>query len=49
MKKRRQPPPGAPTYDDLLQIVQLIQSGSRFSEFRLRSGVGYDEIEVEPA
>jgi acetyl-CoA carboxylase biotin carboxyl carrier protein len=43
MKKRRQPPPGAPTYDDLLQIVQLIQSGSRFSEFRLRSG----DIEVE--
>ena len=31
------------TYDDLLQIVHLIQSSSRFSEFRLRAG----EIEVE--
>ena len=44
MKKRRHPPsPGAPSYDDLLQIVRLIESGSRFSEFRLRSG----DIEVE--
>lgn len=45
MKKPRKPPSPrrAPTYDDLLQIVQLIQSGSRFSEFRLRSG----DIEVE--
>ena len=33
----------APTYDDLLQIVHLIQSASQFSEFRLRSG----DIEVE--
>jgi len=33
----------APTYDDLLAIVRLIESGSRFSEFRLRSG----DIEVE--
>ena len=35
--------PRAPTYDDLLAIVRLIESGSRFSEFRLRSG----DIEVE--
>ena len=33
----------APTYDDLLAIARLIESGSRFSEFRLRSG----DIEVE--
>ena len=33
----------APTYDDLLAIVRLIESGSRFSEFRLRSG----DIEVD--
>jgi acetyl-CoA carboxylase biotin carboxyl carrier protein len=32
-----------PTYADLLAIVQLIESGSRFSDFRLRSG----DIEVE--
>ena len=32
-----------PTYDDLLAIVRLVESGSRFSEFRLRSG----DIEVE--
>src|SRR5207247_2079527 len=32
-----------PTYDDLLAIVRLIESGSRFSEFRLRSG----DIEVD--
>ena len=37
------PPPRTPTYDDLLAIVRLIESGSRFSEFRLRSG----DIEVE--
>lgn len=52
MKKSRIPPtprkPGAPqdrapTYDDLLAIARLIESGSRFSEFRLRSG----DIEVE--
>ncbi len=45
MKKPRKPPSPRrdPTYDDLLQIVQLIESGSRFSEFRLRSG----DIEVE--
>lgn len=36
-------PPRAPTYDDLLAIVRLIESGSRFSEFRLRSG----DIEVD--
>ena len=39
------PPPGtrAPTYEDLLAIVRLIESGSRFTDFRLRSG----DIEVE--
>ena len=37
------PPPREPTYADLLAIVQLIESGSRFSDFRLRSG----DIEVE--
>jgi acetyl-CoA carboxylase biotin carboxyl carrier protein len=31
------------TYDDLLRIVELIQSSERFSEFRLRIG----EIDVE--
>jgi acetyl-CoA carboxylase biotin carboxyl carrier protein len=38
-------PPAArePTYDDILAIARLIESGSRFSEFRLRSG----DIEVE--
>ena len=36
-------PARAPTYDDLLAIARLIESGSRFSEFRLRSG----DIEVE--
>ena len=40
-----QPAPAqrAPTYDDLLAIARLIETGSRFSEFRLRSG----DIEVE--
>jgi acetyl-CoA carboxylase biotin carboxyl carrier protein len=33
----------APTYEDLVQIVELLRSTSRFSEFRLRSG----DIEVE--
>lgn len=39
------PPPGerAPTYEDLLAIARLVEAGSRFSEFRLRSG----DIEVE--
>ena len=41
--RKMKPPPRAPTYDDLLAIVRLIESGSRFSEFRLRSG----DIEVE--
>ena len=46
MKKR--PPASSPatrdpTYDDILAIARLIESGSRFSEFRLRSG----DIEVE--
>ena len=35
--------PRAPTYDDILAIARLIESGSRFSEFRLRSG----DIEVD--
>jgi acetyl-CoA carboxylase biotin carboxyl carrier protein len=35
--------PRAPTYDDILAIARLIESGSRFSEFRLRSG----DIEIE--
>jgi len=33
----------APTYDDLVRIVELLRSASQFSEFRLRSG----DIEVE--
>jgi len=33
----------APTYEDLVQIVELLRSASQFSEFRLRSG----DIEVE--
>ena len=37
------PPTREPTYDDILAIARLIESGSRFSEFRLRSG----DIEVE--
>lgn len=39
------PPAGAraPSYEDLLAIARLVESGSRFSEFRLRSG----DIEVE--
>ena len=36
-------PQRAPTYDDLLAIARLVESGSRFTEFRLRSG----DIEVE--
>jgi acetyl-CoA carboxylase biotin carboxyl carrier protein len=28
----------APTYEDLVQIVELVRSASQFSEFRLRSG-----------
>jgi acetyl-CoA carboxylase biotin carboxyl carrier protein len=32
-----------PTYEDLVQIVELVRSASQFSEFRLRSG----DIEVE--
>ena len=40
------PPPASPrdpTYDDILAIARLIEAGSRFSEFRLKSG----DIEVE--
>jgi acetyl-CoA carboxylase biotin carboxyl carrier protein len=33
----------APSYEDLVQIVELVRSASQFSEFRLRSG----DIEVE--
>jgi acetyl-CoA carboxylase biotin carboxyl carrier protein len=52
MKKPRAPrgapntaptPARAPGYDDLLAIARLIEAGSRFTEFRLRSG----DIEVE--
>ena len=39
----RKRPLDAPTYDDVLAIVRLIESGSRFTDFRLRSG----DIEVE--
>ena len=35
--------PAAPTYEDLIAIVRLIEAGSRFTDFRLRSG----DIEVE--
>ena len=35
--------PRTPGYDDLLAIARLIEAGSRFTEFRLRSG----DIEVE--
>ncbi|HEX5128260.1 MAG TPA: acetyl-CoA carboxylase biotin carboxyl carrier protein [Usitatibacter sp.] len=47
-EKRRAAPATAtpartPGYDDLLAIARLIESGSRFTEFRLRSG----DIEVE--
>ena len=31
------------TYDDLIEIVQLIESSSRFSEFRLKTG----DLEIE--
>ena len=40
---RAAPRDRAPTYDDLLAIARLVESGSRFTEFRLRSG----DIEVE--
>jgi acetyl-CoA carboxylase biotin carboxyl carrier protein len=46
MKKRPPASPPAkrdPTYDDILAIARLVESGSRFTEFRLRSG----DIEVE--
>jgi acetyl-CoA carboxylase biotin carboxyl carrier protein len=46
MKKRPAASPPAkrdPTYDDILAIARLVESGSRFTEFRLRSG----DIEVE--
>jgi len=41
--KASAPPERTPTYDDLLAIAKLIESGSRFTDFRLRSG----DIEVE--
>jgi acetyl-CoA carboxylase biotin carboxyl carrier protein len=37
------PGPRAPTWDDVLAIARLVEAGSRFTEFRLRSG----DIEVE--
>lgn len=42
---KAKPPPAArvPSYDDLVQIVDLLRSASQFSEFRLRSG----DIELE--
>ncbi len=43
MKKPPRPTQRAPTYDDILAIARLVESGSRFTEFRLRSG----DIEVE--
>lgn len=39
----RRPAPRPPGYEDLLAIARLVESGSRFTEFRLRSG----DIEVE--
>ncbi len=53
-KKRRSAPPSAapaaaaetaraPTYDDVLAIVRLIESSSQFGEFHLRSG----DLEVD--
>ena len=46
-RKRATQVPGAagraPTYEDLVRIVELLRSASQFSEFRLRSG----DIEVE--
>lgn len=38
MKSKPPAPEQGLTYQDLLQIVDLIQSSSQFSEFRLRSG-----------
>jgi acetyl-CoA carboxylase biotin carboxyl carrier protein len=43
MKKPPRPTQRAPTYDDILAIARLVESGSRFTEFRLRCG----DIEVE--
>ncbi len=42
-KPRSVSAPRAPSYDDLVQIVDLLRSASQFSEFRLRSG----DIELE--
>ena len=39
----RAPATRTPGYDDLVAIARLVESGSRFTEFRLRSG----DIEVE--
>lgn len=41
--RKRPPRDPSPTYDDVVAIVRLIESGSRFTDFRLRSG----DIEVE--
>lgn len=40
-------PARAPTYDDLREIVELLRTTNRFSEFRLR--VGDIEVEVKRA
>jgi acetyl-CoA carboxylase biotin carboxyl carrier protein len=40
---KKPPAQRTPGYDDILAIARLIESGSRFTEFRLRSG----DIEVE--
>src|SRR6185436_13199291 len=39
----KKPAPKDLTYDDVVAIVRLIESGSRFTDFRLRHG----DIEVE--
>jgi acetyl-CoA carboxylase biotin carboxyl carrier protein len=41
--RTRAPAARAPTYADLVEIVELVRSASQFSEFRLRSG----DVEVE--
>ena len=43
MKSPGKPAPQDLTYDDVVAIVRLIESGSRFTDFRLRHG----DIEVE--
>lgn len=43
MKPKPRQKARAPSYDDLVQIADLLRSASQFSEFRLRSG----DIELE--